>query len=284
MLDNITTIRFGQRLNYATTLNLGGSLGQMRFIDNNGQNTDMQTAYAGVTRRLNARNSISGRYSFARYSYSGAGFTAQANTALFGVVRQWSRQLTTAVAAGPAWIAISGIANTGIALPNSAMLFLDASANYKVWRGSAGVNYLRGINSGAGYLLGAKYDSINANFSREFGRSLTVGVTGSYTRTASLIAAELEYACSIDNVNYICLVPLNLTPATDATYGGVQATRKLGRYFNVFANYTAIDQSSNLQIAVPNTTVGYNENILSGLTQVIGFGIGYSPRGIHLRR
>jgi membrane peptidoglycan carboxypeptidase len=64
----------------------------------------------------------------------------------------------------------------------------------------------------------------------------------------------------------------------------VQATRKLGRYFNVFVNYTAIDQSSNLQTAVPNTPLSYNTNILNGLNQVMSFGIGYSPREMRFRK
>jgi hypothetical protein len=63
--------------------------------------------------------------------------------------------------------------------------------------------------------------------------------------------------------------------AIDAVYGGAQATRQLGRYFNVFANYTAENQSSN-QAA--------QSNVLSGFYQVIGFGIAYSPRETHLRQ
>lgn len=284
-LDNITTLAFKVNLNYAMTLNLGGTLGEMSFIDSNGQDTRTQTAIAGITRRLNARNSVSGQYSFLHYSYVGASYTTQTNTAQFMFTRQWSRKLTTTAAAGPAWIASSGITNTGsAALPNSSTLFLSASANYQLRRGAASVNFSRGTNGGAGYLLGAKVESVNANFSREFGKNLAVGVTGSYMRTTSLLAAELEYACAVDNVTYFCLVPLNITPVTQAKYGGVQATRKLSRYFNVFANFTAIDQSSSMQITAPNTTSSINRNILNGLYQVISFGIGYSPRETHLKK
>jgi hypothetical protein len=129
-------------------------------------------------------------------------------------------------------------------------------------------------------MLGSKVNSVNANLSRTFGRSLTVGVTGSYVRSSSIFAAELLYDCQ----GNLCLVPLSITPLTGAKYGGAQATRQLGRYINVFANYTAISQSSNLQIAVPNTPVGYDTNILNGLNQMIGFGIGYSPRETRLKK
>jgi hypothetical protein len=103
-------------------------------------------------------------------------------------------------------------------------------------------------------------------------------------RTTSLIAAEFEFACTVDNVTYICLVPLNYTPVTDAGYGGVQATRKLGRHFNAFASYTAIDQSSTLQTPAPNTPLSSNATILNGMYQMISFGIGYSPREKHLKK
>ena len=284
-LDNIATIGYIQKLNYATTLNLDGTWGEMRFIDNNGQNTEMLTANTGITRRLDARVSVSGQYSFTRFNFSGSGYSTQANTAQFGVTRKWNRKLTTAVTAGPAWIASSGVPNPGsLVLPSTTTLFLSASVSYQQRRGAASVNYSHGTNGGAGYLLGANISNINANYSRAFGKNLTIGVTGSYIRTTSLLAAELEYACSIDNVTYICLVPLNITPVTNARYGGVQATRKLGRYFNAFASYTAIDQSSNLQTSAPNTPLSSNATILNGLNQVISFGIGYSPRETHLKK
>ena len=284
-VDNYTTLEFGRRLDSATSLNLGGSSGQMRYIDQNGQNVDTWMADAGVTRRLSARNSVSGQYAFSRYNYGGAGLTTQTNTAQFSVSRQWNRQLTTTVAAGPLWFTNSGTSNTGSsAQPNSTLLSLSATASYTLRNGSAGVSYFHGANGGSGYMLGAKMDSVNGNFSREFGRNLSVGVTGSYMRTSAIVAAEFEYVCQINNVYYYCLVPLSITPVSDARYGGVQATRKLGRFFNVFASYTAIDQSSNLQIAVPNTPSSYNGNILNGLSQTIGFGIGYSPREIRLKK
>jgi hypothetical protein len=118
--------------------------------------------------------------------------------------------------------------------------------------GSAGVNYNRGSNGGSGYLIGAETDSVAANFSRDFNKNLNIGVTGSYMRTAGLANNGV----------------------TNGRFGGVQASRRIGRYLNVYANYTAIDQS---------TSSTLNNNALSGLMQVVGFGIGYSPKEKHLR-
>jgi len=164
------------------------------------------------------------------------------------------------------------------------MLSLSAMANYQLRRGTASVSYFRGTTGGSGFTLGSKIESVNGNFSRELGKNLTVGLTGAYIRTTALSSAEFEYACTIDNQTYLCLAPLNLTPVTDAIYGGAQATRKLGRNFNLFANYTAISQSVNYTITVPNTPISSSVNILSGLYQVIGFGIGYSPRELRFKK
>lgn len=276
-LDNIATIGFQDRLNYAWSLSIGGSSGLLRFIDNNGENSDTLMADATMTRRLDARNSIFGQYSYSRYSYSGTDIALGTNSLLLGINRQWSRRLTTIVSAGPSWIASSGVSSAGSpASPGSTMLSLNASADYQLRHEAATLSYFHGANSGAGYLLGAKINNVNVNFSRDFGRSLSVGVTGSYVRTTSLIAAQLV----TDPNGQITVVPINFGGVTNAKYGGAQATRQLGRYMNAFVSYTAIDQSSSMQIAA----LGYNSNILSGVYQVIGFGIGYSPREVHLRK
>jgi hypothetical protein len=68
---------------------------------------------------------------------------------------------------------------------------------------------------------------------------------------------------------------LDQAVVTSAELGGVSATRRLGRYFTVFANYTAVQQSSNL---------GLGTNVVNGLSQVVGFGVAYSPRDINLKR
>jgi hypothetical protein len=293
-LDNVTTLAFTDKLSYATTLNLGGSWGEMRFIDNNGQNTEMLTGNAGITRRLDAHDSVSGQFSFSQYNYSGAGYSTQSSAALFSVTRQWNQKLTTTAAAGPEWISSSGTSSSGsLAIPSSTMLSLNASANYRLRNGSASLSYSHGTTGGSGYMLGAKEDSVNGNYSRQFGKNTTVGVTGSYTRSSALTAAEFVAVCpsgstscfcpSGDNV---CILQVTSTPVTDARYGGVQATRKLGRYFNIFASYAAIDQSSNLQtqISAQNQQSSYNTNILNGINQVISFGIGYSPREKRLKK
>jgi len=93
---------------------------------------------------------------------------------------------------------------------------------------------------------------VSLNFSREIGRKTIVGLTTAYLRTGGLNSSE----------------------AVDGVYGAVQVSRPLSRYISMFANYTAIDQWSNTPLP---------SNALDALYSVVAFGIGYSPRGIHLR-
>lgn len=258
-LDNTAALTFNRKLNYAMTLNVQGSSGQLRYIDNNGQDMDTLTASASVSRRLNARNSTSGQYSYSRFNYNGAGFTTvastaslsfmQISTAQFGFTRQWNRKLNTSAFAGPQRITSSNSTVT----PTSTRLSAKASANGIFRFGTASLSYSHKASGGSGYMPGAETDDADVSISRNIGRNWDVELTGSYRRTSQLNGKE----------------------ATNAKYGGAQATRKLGRYFNLFVNYTATDQSSNL----PSST-----NALNSLSQIIGFGIGYSSREMYLKK
>jgi hypothetical protein len=138
-------------------------------------------------------------------------------------------------------------------IPSSTSISGNASISYQLRFGTAGASYYHGTMGGGGFFIGAKSDSLSANLSRQIDRKTTVGLTFSYMRTAGL----------------------SNNGVTNAAFGGIQASRPIGRHLNVFANYTAIDQSSGSELST---------NVLSGLQNVIGFGFGYSPRKTELKR
>jgi hypothetical protein len=144
-------------------------------------------------------------------------------------------------------------------VPSSLGVTANASVNYQFQLNSASLVYSHGISGGGGYLVGSELDDVTLTLSHEFGRKLTIAADASYMRTASL--GHGATFGSYGNIN--------------AKYAGVQATRKLGRYFNVFANYTAITQSSSSTLP---------SNVLDQLMQTVSFGIGYAPRSKHLRQ
>jgi hypothetical protein len=261
-IANTAAVQAGYRIDYATTLNVGGNSSLLRYPDGNGLDTDGLGANGGLTRRLDARNSLIGQFMFSRYYYPNqASETAlssasvpypsfEVEAATFGFQRVWSPKLQSTVSVGPEWISSSNAAIE----PSITTLSVNAAVTYSFRSESANLGYSRGASGGGGVLPGATEDSLFAGFSRVFGRNLTIGLTAAYMRSDALALGG---------------------GAIDAVYGGVQATRQLGRYFSAFGNYTAEDQTSNQTV---------QSNVLDEFYQVIGFGVAFSPREILLRR
>jgi hypothetical protein len=227
----------------ATSLSFGGGWGLLRFPDNDGLDTNTLSADAQFIRHLNGRNALSANYKFSQFTYPGYTVTFETNTALFGVDHRWTRNITTGVAAGPDWITSSNPA----AVPSSTGVAANASISYRLRFTSANATYVRGVSGGAGYLIGGEVDALTGGLTREFGPNLSLGLSGGFDRTSGLIS----------------------NGTTDSTFGGAQATWRLGRNIIVFGNYTGTNQS---------TTSTLPGNVLNQLLQVVGFGVGYSPR------
>jgi hypothetical protein len=136
-------------------------------------------------------------------------------------------------------------------VPSSTTVAANAAVRYQYRFVTASLTYIRAADNGGGYLLGAESDAVSANYTREFGKKLTIGFTGDYRHISGL----------------------RNNGVTNGKFGSAQATRRFGRHFTAFANYTAIDQSSSSALPA---------NTLSTLLQVTGFGISYSPQKIHL--
>ncbi|HEY1901975.1 MAG TPA: hypothetical protein VGG56_06075 [Terracidiphilus sp.] len=249
VVNNLANGTLTHQFNRATSFSAGGSSDLLRFPEGIGLDTDTVMANGELAWQFNARNRISGNYRFSQFTYPGYDVTFSTNATTFGYFRQWNRRINTNVEAGPEFI---GSADTA-AVPNSTRLSANAAVTYRYQFGETGLNYTHGTNGGAGYLLGAEFDTARAYYSRDFERNLTVGFDAAYTRTSGLINNGI----------------------TDARFAGVQVTRRVGQYLTVFGNYTAIDQTT--------SSVLYS-SALTGLEQVVSFGIGYSPRGTRIIR
>ncbi|MGA3079782.1 MAG: hypothetical protein ABSD44_00200 [Terracidiphilus sp.] len=250
-INNAVSPDFTYNLDYATKVSIGGSYGILRFPDGNGLEVDSMQVAPQVERRLDALNSLTGQYVFSRFTYTQFAFAMETQSALFGYQRTWSRRFKTTFALGPEWVRSSDSA----AIPSSTHLTANANASYEARSTTVTLSYSQASTGGAGVTTepGTHIQDVNGAFSRQFGRNLTITATGTYMRTQGLLNGG-----SINGV-----------------FGGVAATRQLGRYISVFANYTAIKQSSSA--ALPT-------NAISGLSQVAAFGVGYSPREIHLKK
>ncbi|MFY9853693.1 MAG: hypothetical protein WAK26_07445 [Terracidiphilus sp.] len=243
-------------IGHETSVNFGGRYTILRFPDGNGLDTDSVEANGQITRRLDARNSLTGRYVYGYTSFPGySALTMDTDSALFGYQRIWNRKFKTSVSAGPEWVQ-SSISSV---VPPSTNLTINANANYDLRSTSAGVNYDRATTGAAGEAteVGIHSDDVNGSITQLFGRNVKLSASGAYMRTEGLA------------------VLFDQNVVTNAEFGEVSAMRRLSRYFTVTANYTVIQQSSNF---------GLGPNVVSGLSQVLGFSIAYSPRDINLKK
>lgn len=249
VVDNIAGGEIEHSLNFATTLIGGGGSELVRYPNGDGLNTDSQTGIAKLKWRLNGRDSILANYVFANYSYPDYyNVNFLTSTTLVGFQRAWSRNFTTMAAVGPDWVSSSD----QTAVPTTRDVSASATATYQLRFTSADISYTRGTNGGSGYLLGGEVDTVEGNFSHQFGLNTTVGLTGGYMRTAGLSNNGITYS----------------------KFGGAQLTRQIGRRLIVFASYSGINQTS---------TSNLPTNALGQLLQVVSFGVGYSPRETHIR-
>ena len=247
VLANVASGNVSHPLNYATSLTAGATSDLLRYPDGDGLDINQLMANAQLTRRLNARNSLTETYAFSQFDYPDSGFSFQSNTVLFGFRRAWNAKFTSVISAGPEW---KGSSNSAI-VPSSITYAVNAAATYRYRSVGASLSFVRAANNGGGYLFGAESDLVAADYTRDFGKKLTLGVTGDYRQLSGLINNGV----------------------TISKFGGAQVTRKFGQHFTAFASYTAIDQSSSSALPA---------NALNTLVQVIGFGISYSPQKMHL--
>jgi hypothetical protein len=254
-VNNQTGATYTHSLDHSTSFGISGNYAILRFPDGNGLETNSLQAGPQITRRLNGRSSLTSQYAFSRFSYPGSTVSMGTQSATAGYQRTWSRRIQTSVSAGPQWIQSSD----STIVPSSLDWTANANASYGTKSMSATLGYSHGTMGGAGITtqIGARNDNVNAGLMRQQGKNLTISFTGAYMRTQELQQQQQQVG------------------VTNGKYGGVSATQRWGRYIIVFANYTATQQSSSSTLP---------SNAISGLSQVIGFGIGYSPREIHLRK
>jgi hypothetical protein len=248
-VENAAMGSIENKLTAATTLSGNGTYELLRYPNNDGLDTDTYTAIGEITHRLDGRDSIIGTYRYSLYTYPDYTSTFETQSGLIGFRRLLSRKLSAAVAAGPMWINSS---NQQV-VPSKLTYTANGRVIYTSKPTLVGVGYSHGTNGGAGYMLGATWDSLNGDFSRNIGPNLMLGLTGGYNHTAGMIN----------------------NGATNSVVGGTQATWQLNRNFIAFANYTGIYQTSTSSL--PN-------NVVNQLLQTIGFGIGYSPRNTHFKQ
>ena len=255
-----------RQLTGKTSLSASGSYSTSRFLDSTitssntssaGLDSSGWTAGAGVNHQVDARNSFGGNYSYSNFSYPGnnlglstSGFVSQTVSADYS--RQLTHKLKMSVAAGPQWTSLgSGGGGTATSL------FADADANYAGKSASSSLIFVRSTNNGYGTAGGAVSDSAAFNVSRTFAVVWSASASASYSRSSNLPVAGLA--------------PFTI----DTTVESIQISRAIARSLSGYASYTLEHQSN------PGTAT---VDVFSGLSQVVGFGLTFSPSALHLGR
>ncbi len=248
VLSNSASGRIEHSLNYATTVAIGGGSDYLHFPDNNGIETLGTSGSAEINRRINARTSLLGRYTYSLYEFPGTTVSMNTHTALAGIRRRVTRNLSLNAFSGPQWID----STVRTAIPANTAFVVNAGVDYLLRYTSINATYIHGTNGGGGYLIGGTIDNGQGNLLHQFGPNFTLGFTGGYMRTAAF----------------------NNNGVTSGAYGGTQATWWLGRNMIVFANYTGTGQT---------TTSLLPGNALNQTIHNISFGFGLSSREQRVR-
>jgi hypothetical protein len=239
----------------STSLTGTGSYVIQRFLANGADTTNDDNeleAGAGISHRMDARNTIGANYSYMQFTYVGQSFSFLSNGINFTYIRRVSPRLTLNSSLGPEWTTSSLLTATSVNLAAAIAL------TYGGQRNSASLTYTRGTNSGSGVVEGTLSDTV-AFVAR---RTLNRVWTGS-TNVSDV------YSQSLPNALF--------TPFTiQSVIAGAQISRAIGRHFSGYASYTLEHQTTEGNSLSPLT--------FSGLQQVFGFGVTYSPGAIHLGR
>jgi hypothetical protein len=253
-----------RQLTGKTSLNASGSFSTTKFLDSTlsasnvssaGLDSDSETGEGGVSHQIDARNSFGGDYSYSNYSYTNnnfnvaaPGFSSQSVGGNYS--HRFSPKLSGSLAAGPQWTTVKGVTSA-----KSTSLFVDASATYAGKFASSELSFVRGTNAGFGVVGGSISNGVVFSVTRTFETVWNVAGSSAFTQSSSLPSPGIPAFSSNSYVE------------------GVQISRALIRSLSAFASYTFENQSFSGSGSV---------DAYSGTTQILGFGITYSPSTLHL--
>lgn len=261
-VSNSSSISIQRQLTGKTSINGSGFYGISRFLStsgnpNAGLGSDSVSGSGGINHQFDVRNSLGANYVYSSYSFpqdtvgiAAPDFVSQTVSAQG--VHQFTRRLGATASVGPQWTSISST-NTKLL-----SLFANVAASYSPGHSHISVGYVRSTNNGYGVTGGTTSDSVSGSISGSFGRVWSAAAYSAFTRS--------------DNLPVPGVSPFSF----HTTVTGFQISRAIARSFSCYGSYTLEKQST----AGPVVAV----DVYSGLTQVVGFGLTFSPMPIHFGR
>lgn len=249
-----------RRLTAGTSVSGTGAYYLQRFLSsssnplNGGINNDQLTLSANVDHRLDGRNDIGATYSFGNATISNpvrsaANYGYETQTLAGTYSRRINSLTNLTVAAGPQRTSNSG--SLAVVSAPSVNVFASASASYAGPVFSAGLNYSRGVSNGDGVVVGSRSDIVSLSGSRQLRRVINVSAAIGFNRSVQLQNSLLPGYNS------------------NAVVASGQVGRQFRNKFSIFGSYTLQRQ---LFAGTANGITAFN-----GLSQVLSFGVTYSP-------
>ena len=256
-IANTATGSIQRQLTGRTSVNASGSYAILRFLGSGGGlDGGSVTGGVGISHQLSAATLFSVNYSYSTFTYPNNSLgtnsprvTSQSASLQFA--RRLTRRLSMSVSAGPQWSSIGSGNSEAVSVSASASLSYTGQFTH------GAISYSRGTNSGSGVIGGALSQSGSVSGGRTFARVWNCAANASYTQSSTLPFAGVA------------------PDSFETVIAGVQVSRAIMRSLSAYASYNFQHQSS------PSTNA---VDVFSGLEQVVGFGVTYSPSSIHLGR
>ncbi|MGP8259007.1 MAG: hypothetical protein ACLQM6_03535 [Acidobacteriaceae bacterium] len=259
-VSNSISLSIARPITGKTSFSASGSYAITRFVNDSnstpGLDSNNESGSLGISHRIDARDSAGGNYSYTRSTFPGANaglaapaFSSQSVSVQYS--RQFTRKFGISASAGPAWNNTDTPGST-----STHSLYANLSAIYAGKFSQAAMAYTHSTNSGYGVVGGALSDSVSFSTGRTLDRVWQCSFTAAYSKTS-----ELPSAASL--------------PFTfHTTVLGVQVSRAIVRSLSAYASYTLQHQT--------NQGAAAAVDLFSGLSNVTGFGLTYSPMAIRL--
>ena len=237
------------------TMNGTGSWQILHFTGNNNIDSTEEMGSVGPTYRINANSSVNAtvNYEYTTDSFEGFVLPFTAESVIVEYQKQITPLLSINVSGGPQRTYGTGL--TEALLPAQITMVGSAGLVYQRKLSSASIYFSRATNAGSGVVYGALTDTVAGVYNHQFNSVWQGALTGSWAKSTALGQVP-GY-----DLNY------------DATYGGAQISRSLGRSWSTYFSYTAEYQNAQGS--------GVLLSAFNGLEQVYALGVTFSPPAHH---
>jgi hypothetical protein len=233
---NNVTEQVAYVINRRSSLNLSGSFGILRFVEDGNIGSDDLILSAGYNYNLSKRNTIGILYRFMAERFPGnpQAVNDQVVQAAFG--RKVTGRLALQLFGGPnvtnLRVPVGGVTQQVSAAGGATLTYALGSH-----QDTLSVSYNHGTSNGAGIQIGSTLDQVEANFNHRFSRSWVGTFNFGYARNRSLGNTDL-----VQN-----------SQSFDSYYVGANLSHPLGRTAKLSVGYSAQIQTTNLSLCPAGT-------------------------------